>query len=330
MKAVSTHAPAADQRVETLITEKGALFIQRGHDGPAFIEVAGDINDVLASRVTPAHVFSKQFSHKAYSIGLGGLGAQLDDYFTLMGEMITIGGTMVWLPCDGHGQPDFLIPKNDAGQVLMRTGFNASLSGEFHDYIAFTSAKPEGVTMAELYRMLFEQAKKRRPDFKGALGLAMRAEMPAVFGAGVVKAPVEPNKPVNGKFITDPSNFAEWFEFDKEPRHRGVTGLVAGCGIDLTCDLSGFTQEYLQKTFYYNPANKGASDLTLHNHVVAFNPQPLAEGFDLEAGIAAVVDKGEFLDMRHMLDASTVSRAIIGLIYVSDFRPDAECVRVLK
>lgn len=323
----SAHAAPADSRVETVITEKGALFIQRGHDGPGFIEVAGDINDVLASRITPAHVFSKQFSHKAYSIGLGGLGAQPDDYFTLMGEMITIGGTMVWLPCDGSGRPDFLIPKNDSGQVLMRTGFNASLAGEFHDYVSFTSAKPEGVTMAELYRLLFEQAKQRRPEFKGALGFAMRAEMPAVFGAGVVKAPVEPNKPANGKFITDPSNFPEWFEFDKEPRHRGVTGLVAGCGIDLTCDLSGFTQEFLQKTFYYNPANKGAADLTLHNHVVAFNPQPLADGFDLEGGIAAVVDKGEFLDMRHMLDASTVSRAIIGLIYVSDFRPDAECVR---
>ena len=326
---VSAHTAPADARVETVITEKGALFIQRGHDGPGFIEVAGDINDVLASRITPAQVFSKQFSHKAYSIGLGGLGAQPDDYFTLMGEMITIGGTMVWLPCDGSGQPDFLIPKNDSGQVLMRTGFNASLAGEFHDYVSFTSAKPEGVTMAELYRLLFEQAKQRRPEFKGALGFAMRAEMPAVFGAGVVKAPVEPNKPANGKFITDPSNFPEWFEFDKEPRHRGVTGLVAGCGIDLTCDLSGFTQEFLQKTFYYNPANKGAADLTLHNHVVAFNPQPLADGFDLEGSIAAVVDKGEFLDMRHMLDASTVSRAIIGLIYVSDFRPDAECMRAI-
>lgn len=325
--AVSAHAAPADSRVETIITDQGTLRIQRGHDGPGFIEVAGDINDVLASRVTPAHVFSKQFSHKAYSIGLGGLGAQLDDYFTLMGEMITIGGTMVWLPCDGSGRPDFLIPKNDSGQVLMRTGFNASLAGEFHDYVSFTSAKPEGVTMAELYRLLFDQAKKRRPGFKGALGFAMRAEMPAVFGAGVVKAPVEANKPANDKFITDPSNFSEWFEFDKEPRHRGVTGLVAGCGIDLTCDLSGFTQEFLQKTFYYNPANKGVADLTLHNHVVAFNPQPLAEGFDLEAAIAAVVDKGEFLDMRHMLDASTVSRAIIGLIYVDDFRPDAECVR---
>lgn len=319
--------PFSVKNVETHSDPRGVLLIQRGHDGPGFIEVAGDINDVLGSRVTPEHVFSKRFSHKAYSIGLGGLGAKLDDYFMLMGEMITIGGTMVWLPCDGEGRPDFLIPKNDEGQVLMRTGFNASLAGEFHDYISFTSANPEGVTMSELYRLLFDQAKRRRPEFKGAIGLAMRAEMPAVFGAGVVKAPVAPNKPANGKFITDPSNFPEWFEFDKEPRLCNVTGLVAGCGIDLTCDLSGYTEEFLRKTFYYNPANKGAADLTLHNHVVAFNPQPLATDFDLEGGIAAVVDNGEFLDMRHMLDASTVSRAIIGVIYADDFRPDPDCVK---
>lgn len=328
---IASASPAtAVGAVETVRADLGRMRILRAQDGPGFIEVAGDINDVLASRVTPAHVFSKQFSRKAYSIGLGGLGGKLDDYFELMGEMITIGGTMVWLPCDGQGRPDFLIPKNDVGQVLMRTGFNASLAGDFHEYVEFTSATPEGVTMAQLYRLLFDQAKARRPDFKGALGLAMRAEMPAVFGAGVVKAPVESNQPANGKLITDPSNFAEWFEFDQEPRHRGVTGLVAGCGIDLTCNLSGFTKEYLEKTFYYNPANAGAADLTLHNHVVAFNPQPLAEGFGLEAGIAAVVEKGEFLDMRHMLDASTVSRAIIGLIYVSDFRPDAECVQAVN
>ncbi len=312
---------------ETYRGAAGALRILRGSGEAGYIEVAGDINDVLASRVTPAHVFSKRFSHKAYSIGLGGLGARLEDYFELMGEMITIGGTMVWLPCDGQGRPDFLIPKNDAGQVLLRTGFNASLAGAFNDYVEFVAAGPEGATMGELYRLLFDFARERRPEFRGALGLAMRAEMPAVFGAGVVRAPVASNAPANGLPITDPANFAEWFEFDREPRHRGVTGLVAGCGIDLTRDLSGYTQEYLRKTFYYNPANTGTAGQTLHNHVVAFSPLPMpADGFTLEGEIASVVERGDFIDMRHMLDASTVSRAVIGLIYARDFRPDADCV----
>lgn len=284
--------------------------------------------DVLAARVTPRHVFSKKFSDKAYSIGLGGLGDRIDDYFTRMGEMITIGGTMVWLPCDGSDRPDFLIPQRDRGQVLLRTGFNASLAGPFNEQVEFVSARPEGATMAELYRLLFEQAKRRRRDYRGVIGLAMRAEMPAVFGAGVTRAPVATQAPANGELITDPSNFATWFEFDQAPRHRGVTGLVAGCGIDLTMDLGTLNRAYLERTFYVNPANQPASGLTLHNHVVMFERRPMpADGFTLESEIASVVEHGDFRDMRHMLDASTIARAVIGVIYAQDFRPDPECVR---
>ena len=313
-------------RAETVRGEWGTLRFLAGANEAGYVEIAGDIVDVLAARVTPAHLFSKRFSEKAYSIGLGGLGDRLDEYFTLMGEMITIGGTMVWLPCDGNDRPDFLIPQRDRGQVLLRTGFNASLAGAFNEQAEFASARPEGVTMSELYRLLFEQAKARRRDFRGVIGLAMRAEMPAVFGAGVVRAPVAPNAPANGKLITDPSNFSTWFEFDREPRHRGVTGLIAGCGIDLTADLGGLNRECLERTFYVNPANQPVGGLTLHNHVVMFDPLPMpADGFTLESEIASVVGRGEFRDMRHMLDASTVSRAVIGLIYAQDFRPDAEC-----
>jgi anti-anti-sigma factor len=315
---------------ETVRGEWGTLRYLPGAKEPGYIEIAGDIMDVLAARVTPAHVFSKKFSDKAYSIGLGGLGEKTADYFTLMGEMITIGGTMVWLPCDGNDRPDFLIPQRDQGQVLLRTGFNASLAGPFNEQIEFVSAWPQGATMSQLYRLLFEQAKKRRPDYRGVIGLAMRAEMPTVFGAGVVRAPVATQAPANGKLITDPSNFTEWFEFDREPRHRGVTGLVAGCGIDLTKDLSGLNRTHLERTFYINPANTGATNMTLHNHVVMFDPRPMpAAGFTLESEIASVVAEGDFRDMRHMLDASTISRAVIGVIYAQDFRPDRECVPIV-
>ncbi|HYD85583.1 MAG TPA: hypothetical protein VEA63_16060, partial [Opitutus sp.] len=308
--------------------DAGLLRVLPGSNEPGYIEIAGDIMDVLASRVTPAHVFSKKFSDKAYSIGLGGLGDRRDDYFNLMGEMITIGGTMVWLPCDGNDRPDFLIPHRDSGQVLLHTGFNASLSGAFNEQMEFVSSRPEGATMSEVYRLIFDHAKAHRPDYKGVVGLAMRAEMSAVYGAGVVRAPVAPNAPANGKLITDESNFASWFEFDREPRHRNVTGLVAGCGIDLTANLDGLNHRCLKRTFYLNPANAGASNMTLHNHVVMFDPLPMpAAGFTLESEISAVVEKGEFRDMRHMLDMSTIKRAVIGVIYAQDFRPDPECVR---
>lgn len=311
-------------RLESFAGDWGRMRVLPGSEEPAGIEIAGDIEDVLTATVSPAHVFSKRFSRKAYSIGLG---ARLEDYYPLMGEMMTVGGSMVWLPCDGHGTPDFLIPRNDEGQVLMRSGFNVSLAGQFNEYIEFRSAAPEGLSMTALYRLLFDQARRRRPDFKGAIGLAMCCQMPALYGAGVVKAPVLDHRPVNGLPITDPANFAEWFEFDREPRHRDVTGLVVGLGVDLSADHSAYDERNFRRTFYINPANRDAADMSLHDHVVAFSSMAMPDnGFTLEGEIARVLEEGEFLDMRHLLDASRVSRAVIGVIYVQAFIDDRELV----
>src|SRR5690606_20116545 len=82
--AATSAAPAADwSRAESIVGDCGLLRILPGSTEPGYIEIAGDIMDVLASRVTPAHVFSKKFSEKAYSIGLGALGDRREDYFNL-------------------------------------------------------------------------------------------------------------------------------------------------------------------------------------------------------------------------------------------------------
>lgn len=315
---------AVRKKAGLLRTEHGTFEPIPGSDEPGGIEILGHIEDVLASRVSEAHVRSKHFFAKEYSLGLGGMGASVEEALPVMGEMITIGGTMVWLPTDGYDTPDFLIPKVDSDLVTIRTGFNASLRGPFNEFFHFRSASPEGSTMSELYRSLFDLAAGRRPDYKGAIGLAMRAEVSAVYGAGVVKSPIAAHAPENGRWITDPSNFKQWFEFDAEPRLRGVTGLISGVGVDLRRDLSAFSQASLNATFYINPANTaGSADEQLHNHGVFFSPLPFAETpGSLEKEIAAVVEAGDFVDMRHLLDKTAITRALIGVIYVQDFWPD--------
>lgn len=235
-----------------------------------------------------------------------------------------MAGTMVWLPTDGNDTPDYLIPRHDRGQVTIRTGFNASLPGPFHDYADVRAADAEtGLTISGLYRVLFDFAKARRPTFRGALGLAVVAEMPALLGAGVVKAPIARFAPANGLPITDPSNYPQWFEADRTPRHRNITGLLTGAGLDLTCDLGVFDQASLKATFYVNPANTGSQTEMLHNHAVVFDPLPLAEAPGrVEAEVQRVIDAGRFLDMRHLLDGSTIRRALVGVQYIRDFEPD--------
>ena len=310
-------------RLECLDLEGGRVRILPGSTDPCAAEILGDVKDVLYARVTPAHLCSKRFSETEYSIGLGGLGDRLEDYFPLMGEMITIGGTMVWLPTDGHDTPDFLIPKSDKGQVTLYTGFNVTLAGGFNELLMYESRDPAGVTIARLYRDLFTSARKRRPDFKGVLALGLCAQMAEVYGSGIKKSPICEFTPANGEMVTHPSNVKDWFDFDAVPRQTRVTALICGIGADLTADLSAYDQDQLNRVFYLNPANTGDREEMLHNHAVIFNEQPLADrAVSLEREINTVVDNGEFLDMRHLLDRSTVTRAFLGVSYIQAFRSD--------
>ncbi|MDX2080737.1 MAG: STAS domain-containing protein [Terrimicrobiaceae bacterium] len=314
---------AANPPGAALETPVGSFRPRPGRDGAGAIEVLGHIEDVLASRITAAHVKSKPFSAKEFSLGLGAMGPSVEDVLPRMGEMITIGGTMVWLPTDGNDTPDFLVPKAESEVVTIRTGFNASIAGPFNEFFEFRSSEPSGTDLAALYRALFDLAKSRRKDFRGCIALAMRADVEAAYGAGVLKSPIAEFAPANGKSITDPSNFSEWFEFDQEPRHGRLTGLISGVGIDLTADLDVFDSKYLGATFYINPANTATAGEMLHNHGVFFSPLPFPEpARTLDEEIAEVVETGDFLDMRHLLDRTRVSRALIGVVYVQEFRPD--------
>jgi len=309
--------------MEAATSPAGKFSFHHGSDEPGNIEVLGSIQNVLEANITPDKVSAKKFSTKEYSIGLGALGPSVEEVMDLMGEMITIGGTMVWLPTDGNDTPDFLVPQHDSDAVVIRTGFNASLSGKFNEYAEFESAAPEGTPLSELYAALFDLARQRRPDYRGVLGLAMRAEVGQAYGCGVVRSPVATHAPENGKLITDPSNYDSWFEFDVEPRHRDVTGLICGIGFDAESDLGVFNQEYLKAASYINPGNHPGARGKLHNHGVFFDPVPLgAKPWSLEREIKNVVEEGNFVDMRHLFDTTTIVWALIGIVYVQDFIPD--------
>ena len=315
-------SPSARQE-QSLRLDCGQLTIAPAQGTAGAIEVLGDVRDVLHARLTPAHLCSKLFSETEYSIGLGGLGDRLEDYFPLMGEMITVGGTMVWLPTDGHDTPDFLIPKKDTGQVTLRTGFNVVVAGGFNELMRFESAREEGTPMDVLYRALFDLARQRRPDYRGVVGLAMRAQMGSVWGAGIKRSPIQEYAPANHEMINHPSNSSQWFDFDAAPRHRGATALICGVGADLTADLSGYEQEEMNSVFYLNPAQPPNTREFLHNHAVLFSPLPFPEpGVGLEAEIKRVVDEGDFIDMRHLLDRSTIRQALFGVSYIQSFRRD--------
>lgn len=296
------------------------FHIFRATDKTAKVKTVGNLMKVMRATLEPEDIRQRRFSETEYSIGLGALGGSLGDCLPLLGEMITIGGTMVWLPTDGNDTPDFLIPQKDTGEVVIQTGLNIALEGEFNDIILVGDDEGSSpISIGELYEAIFSIARDRQ--ISGNLtSIAMVADLDALFSSGVKHAPIKNLAPAGGGLITDPENIGYWMDINTQSKYTGDTMVSFGVGLNLMSDLSGLVKTDLDNMFYLHPANVGSKKMLLHNHGVIFKHLPWEYTLNLDSEIRKIVRQGEFVDMRHLLDTTRITRAIIGVSYISNIR----------
>ncbi len=292
-------------------------------DRPAALKTVGDLTKVMNATLEPQDIRQRRFSEAEYSIGLGALGGSLEDCLPLLGEMMTSGGTMVWLPTDGNDTPDFLIPQKDTGEVVIHTGLNLALHGEFNDIMLIgDDAGSKPITVGELYEAIFDIARERQMANSSLVSVAMIADLDVLFSSGVKISPIKKHAPVNQGLITDPENIEKWMDINLEPKLPGRTMISFGLGLDLTADLSHLSKQDLENAFYMHPANIGNKKMMLHNHGVVFENMQWDYALDLDGEIRRIARAGEFVDMRHLLDTTRIKRAVAGVSYISAITPE--------
>jgi len=290
---------------------------------PATLKTVGDLTKVMNAMLEPDDIRQRRFSEAEYSIGLGALGASLEDCLPLLGEMMTSGGIMVWLPTDGNDTPDFLIPQKDTGEVVIHTGLNLALHGEFNDIMLVgNTAESMAITIGEMYEAIFDIARERQTANRSLISVAMIADLDALFSSGVKISPIKKHAPANKGLITDPENIEQWMDINMEPKSPGRTMVSFGLGLDLTADLSHLSKPALENAFYMHPANIGSKKMMLHNHGVVFENMQWEYTLNLDEEIRRIARAGEFVDMRHLLDTTRIKRAIAGVSYISDITPE--------
>jgi hypothetical protein len=290
---------------------------------PPVLRVTGDLDKVIYAKITPADVRAKKFSEVTYSLGLGALGSGVAEALPLMGEMITLYGSMVWLPTDGNNTPDFLTPMDPASGVPVYTGYNITLDGPFNEYFTLETANPQGVSIADIYRAIFSSAHDRVNSYKGVVALTIWGVIDSLASSGLKKAPVATAAPADGGSIMAPGRVHEWIASDTGNTYRGDTLISFGIGIDLTAGPAHFRPETLAGLYYANPLNTGAAkEMYLHNHGVVFRNVPYDASLDLNTQVKKVVTEGEFVDMRHLLDSTRLRRAKIGISYIQEIVKD--------
>ena len=291
---------------------------------PPVLRVLGDLDKVIYAKITKPDIRAKKFAEVTYSLGLGALGTDVEEAMPLMGEMITLYGSMVWLPTDGNNTPDFLTPLDPESPVPVYTGYNITLDGPFNEYFTLETTSPQGVSIADIYRVIFSSASERVKIYKGVIALTIWGVIDTLSSSGLKKSPVATAAPPGGESIMSPSRIHEWIAGDSGNSHKGDTLISFGIGIDLTAAPANFRPETLSALYYANPLNTGAAkQMYLHNHGVVFRNVPYDASLDLNTQVKKIVTEGEFADMRHLLDSTRLRKAKIGIAYIQDIVKDA-------
>jgi anti-anti-sigma factor len=291
---------------------------------PPALRVTGDLDKVLYAKITESDIRTKKFSEVTYSLGLGALGVDAREAMPLLGEMITLYGSMVWLPTDGNNTPDFLTPDSaHHGDLPVYTGYNITLDGLFNEYFTLDTTNPDGASITDIYRVILSSAQNRAVTYRGVVAVAIWGVLNRFASSGLKKSPIAGSAPAGGASIMSPGLVHEWIASDTGSSYRGDTLVSFGIGIDLTADLSHFSPGALDSLYYANPLNAGAAkEMYLHNHGVVFRNVPYDPSMDLNTQVRKIVADGEFVDMRHLLDSTRLSKAKIGVAYIQSVTKD--------
>jgi len=303
------------------IEEKGVtLTIEPGWmTSPPALHVSGDLAKVLHASLSESDIKTKKFSEITYSLGLGALGANKKEAMPLLGEMITLYGSMVWLPTDGNNTPDFLTPLDTGGEVPVYTGYNVTLDGPFNEYLTMESQDPQGISIGDIYGTIFSSARTRVKSYQGVVAVAVWGVLAGLASSGIKKAPVAGSTLPGNATIMDPSQSGQWMASDTGMSYKGDTLVSFGFGIDREYEKTKFKQDDLNSLYYTNPANKTTSKtMYLHNHGVVFRGVPYDSSLDLNTQVKKIVNDATFVDMRHLLDSTRLRRAKIGVAYIQD------------
>ncbi len=297
----------------------GTVTVMPINDGNASLTLNGDIKDILHARVTEAQIAEMKLSDLGYAFGIGALGKDVAACMPVLGQMMTTGRAISWLPADGADTADMLLVQSGQGQMSLKMAYHVSMGGGFDELLYFQSAKTEGTDITTLFRALFKMAKICCPAYKGLLAVCMRADVNALYGVGMKRPPVQANTPEDGKAIDHANHAKTWFADDELPRLNDVTALIIGVGLNLMDDLSNFDETVLGSMLPLSPIQLGGKSEVLMLYGASYGRLPMPDKpVDLEKEIESVLAEGEFLDMRQLDIRSTITQALIGIGYVND------------
>ncbi|MBI5586034.1 MAG: STAS domain-containing protein [Deltaproteobacteria bacterium] len=215
-----------------LITrETDGLLLEfvEGEAGKGRLSVVGSQDKMETSSYTEKDVVPVPASSMPFGCGLAALGDSYDEYKGLFGECLIINGSFFFYPALRYSSVDYLIEaRRDPAlsyKFLHGFGFNGTPR-----YLLSFAGRDQALDLSSLMAGIFSLSQA------DAVGITFLAETKGFWGMHAKKVPLTEQKPINGRGIFDPSNFADWIDFPVEPAF--VNHIVAAAGLGLRGGVS--------------------------------------------------------------------------------------------
>jgi anti-anti-sigma factor len=304
-------------------------------DRSCTLSVTGDLRAIHDGRVSIGDVQINRGCSKGFCAGIGAMGKNRDMAAPLLGEMISIGGTVYWIPTDGHLTPDYFTAE-DSGSSGMKSFslFTIAFSGPFTDMIRISSEKPDGITLAEAYGGIFRYAAQQYPGYRGVCAVVMKATIGGVYSsdmktsllaAAADHAARGPAAMPGGRTVTelpfDGSISERVSEINVKPRYAGDVLISVGYGIDLKVAQNAFPADELAALYYTDP-RRSADGMFLYNKGAVFRNLRWDNSAGFEAQADSVLDAGEFVAMHNLLGITKIKSALAGIVPVAQIKTE--------
>jgi len=302
-------------------------------NGETNLQVTGSITAINQGRISTQDIHKTAYRSDEYEIGIGAVGNSVSDAEEILGNMVTMYGSVMWIPADGNQTPDYFTRDIMTGGGISRYAvFSAAQEGPFHYLLRLKRPGEGSVSMKTIADEILKFSREKWPDFKGVCSVSIKATIEGLCTSDIVSPVIASARDIASKDgMSDISHslyqipgYATLLEKvsldDTTNRYRGETLLAYGYIVDLKTAGEKFSPGLIGRIALDSTPMHPARIYTNISGAVLRNI-PWEPGHDITTLVTTGLEKGTMTAMHHLLGISTIRNATIAIAPISSIHP---------
>lgn len=297
--------------------------------GETTLHVMGNLSAINQGRVTIQDVRPLVFQKDEYQIGIGAVGNSVSDVEQNLGEMVTLHGSMMWVPADGNQTPDYFTGDIMSGGTVSRYSiFSVTQEGPFQCLLRMKNPEEGDVSIQRVADEVIQFSRNFWPDFRGICSVAMKATIGGLCTSDIVSPIIPTAREMSAKTAKPEATHSLYLipggdtllekvsHDDTKGRYHGQTVIAFGYIVDRERAGRVFPPEIIEQ-IALSSTPMHPSRIFINFSGAVLKDIPWNSGFDITTAITQGLEKGTMTAMHHLLGISNVRNATLVIAPVS-------------